>query len=181
MVLEGSSASYTYSGSILSIIAEPKAHRAFLVVKKFMAGIKPLESRAAAEASPAGGGHWTRPDFGDARRRRGSTAMILILSGEGPTDMGKKIPTPEGSRFPPGPMAELVDRQLFPRLGGSILRHECPSIDVRFLAERDLSDLKSLPPRLLYGLKRGKNTAFFAMPMAADPLPPASGKKSASR
>ncbi|MFZ4617045.1 MAG: AAA family ATPase [Rectinemataceae bacterium] len=43
VVLEGSSASYTYSGSILSIIAEPKAHRAFLVVKKFMAGIKPLE------------------------------------------------------------------------------------------------------------------------------------------
>jgi len=38
--------------------------------------------------------------------------MILMLSGEGKTDMGQMVPTERGMRFEPGPMAWLVDRMI---------------------------------------------------------------------
>lgn len=42
--------------------------------------------------------------------------MILMLSGEGKTDMGQMVPTNLGMRFEPGPMAWLVDRLVEKRL-----------------------------------------------------------------
>jgi hypothetical protein len=47
--------------------------------------------------------------------------MILMLSGEGKTDMGQMVPTDRGMRFEPGPMAWIVDKLVEKRLDYSPL------------------------------------------------------------
>lgn len=42
--------------------------------------------------------------------------MILMLSGEGKTDMGQMTPSEQGTVYEPGPMAWIVDRLTEPRL-----------------------------------------------------------------
>jgi hypothetical protein len=76
--------------------------------------------------------------------------MILVLSGEGPTDIGKWQPTETGWVFVPGPMAWIVDRLLgMPeKLDYSILDGHANGYDwVRFLSESDLRDLRHPRPK----------------------------------
>lgn len=76
--------------------------------------------------------------------------MILVLSGEGPTDLGTRRPTENRWEFVPGPMAWIVDKLLEQpdKLNYSILTLHASGGDcVRFLSERDLSALNYARPR----------------------------------
>jgi len=84
--------------------------------------------------------------------------MILVLSGEGPTDIGTRKPTENGWEFVPGPMAWIVDKLLRQpgRLNYSLLDLHASGGDcVCFLSETDLADLR--PPKPIY-LPRGDGT-----------------------
>lgn len=88
--------------------------------------------------------------------------MILLLSGEGTTDLGTMKPMQAGRRFTPGPMAVIVDRLLAEarRLGYSVLElHENGAESVVFLSEGDLAALRGSKARLLQGTygKRDKD------------------------
>lgn len=88
--------------------------------------------------------------------------MRLLLSGEGPTDIGSTRPTAEGAEFMPGPMAWFVDRLLGARLGYSILElHESGADCVRHVHEAELSAGARTGSTLLPGVRFGKGTAFF--------------------
>lgn len=92
--------------------------------------------------------------------------MRLLLSGEGPTDMGTLRPGDSGREFLPGPMAWLVDRTLEAWLGYSVLeRSENDPDAVGFVSKFELeSDAKaSRPgkPRGLRGLKSEAGTLYF--------------------
>ena len=67
--------------------------------------------------------------------------MILLLSGEGPTDLGSSLLGGAcwGTHFQPGPMAKLIEQLLEPCLGYFVfqLAHEDEMV-VHFLPERDL-------------------------------------------
>jgi hypothetical protein len=83
--------------------------------------------------------------------------MILVLSGEGPTDLGTKAPKKTGLEFVPGPMAWIIDRLLARRdkLGYSILELHASGGDcVCLLSEGELSALR--PPKPIY-LPRGED------------------------
>lgn len=86
--------------------------------------------------------------------------MKLLLSGEGPTDIGANRPVAGGSEFVPGPMAELIDKCCEGALGYSLLdlQRDCPDEDfVRYLDRGELSQRKQQRagrPLLLRGLKR---------------------------
>lgn len=76
--------------------------------------------------------------------------MILVLSGEGPTDIGARLPKETGWEFAPGPMAWIVDKLLekADRLKYSMLDLHAGGGDcIFFLSETDLSALR--PPRPL--------------------------------
>ncbi|MDR3753758.1 MAG: hypothetical protein P4K93_10415 [Terracidiphilus sp.] len=76
--------------------------------------------------------------------------MILVLSGEGPTDLGTRRPNETGRGFVPGPMAWIVDNLLaLPgKLNYSILELHANGGDcVCFLSETELSALKYGRPR----------------------------------
>jgi len=76
--------------------------------------------------------------------------MILVLSGEGPTDIGTRQPKEAGWEFVPGPMAWIVDKLLAQpsKLNYSMIDLHCGGGDcVCFLSERDLRDLKYPRPK----------------------------------
>jgi hypothetical protein len=82
--------------------------------------------------------------------------MILVLSGEGPTDLGAQRPNEKGWDFVPGPMAWIVDKllELPARLNYSLLALHTDGGDcIYFLSEADLSALRG--PKPLF-LPRGK-------------------------
>jgi len=88
--------------------------------------------------------------------------MRLLLSGEGPTDIGATRLTAQGPQFVPGPMAWFVDRLLEPRLGYSLLeQHEGAAECVRHVHESELAAGAKPGSPLLPGVRFGKGTAFF--------------------
>lgn len=90
--------------------------------------------------------------------------MILLLSGEGKTDMGQNVPSATGVHFQPGPMAWIVDRLLenHPAVNYSLLGvHELGGEPVLFVDEKEISQRGRPGPRLLRGIKYGKETALF--------------------
>lgn len=88
--------------------------------------------------------------------------MKVLLSGEGPTDIGVTRPTAGGQQFVPGPMAWFVDRLLEPRLGYSILdMHEGGADCVRHVHETELAAGAKPGSPLLPGVRFGKGMAFF--------------------
>lgn len=75
--------------------------------------------------------------------------MILILSGEGPTDIGTRRPNETGWEFVPGPMAWIVDKLLGRReiLDYSLLELHANGGDcICFLSETELSALRPAKP-----------------------------------
>ncbi|MDQ6951647.1 MAG: hypothetical protein Q9M26_08290 [Mariprofundales bacterium] len=84
--------------------------------------------------------------------------MILLLSGEGPSDMGR---CDHQNGFKPGPMALFVDQLVERHLAFSCLETGC----VRFISEQALTDFgKKLVQRKsprLPGKKYQKETCFF--------------------
>lgn len=89
--------------------------------------------------------------------------MILMLSGEGKTDMGQMVPTDKGLRFSPGPMAWIVDRLAAKRLYFSLFEsYETGNDTVRFVDETELvKSGKRSSTTFLPGIKYGKATAYF--------------------
>ncbi|BDI06356.1 hypothetical protein [Sphaerotilus microaerophilus] len=88
--------------------------------------------------------------------------MKLMLSGEGPTDLGVMRPEAGGTRFVPGPMAWIVDRLAENRLGYSLLElAEAGGDALRVVHKTELAQHARSGPTLLPGLKRGKGTAFY--------------------
>lgn len=91
--------------------------------------------------------------------------MILLLSGEGPSDIGScRTPAPagicEGMDFNPGPMARFIDKLVAPEWGYSPL-------DVSsfvFITSQKISDIardKKQTHQFLSGKKKPRNTGFF--------------------
>lgn len=88
--------------------------------------------------------------------------MILMLSGEGKTDMGQMVSTDRGMRFQPGPMAWIVDRLIEKRLDYSPIEVCLAGGEgVCFIDESELNKRGKKDPAILPGIKRGKGTAFF--------------------
>ena len=88
--------------------------------------------------------------------------MILMLSGEGKSDIGHMVPGDSGKKFEPGPMAWIVDRIAERRLDYSLLELQQGGAEtVEFISESQLAEQDRPGPRLLTGLKRGKNTGLF--------------------
>lgn len=88
--------------------------------------------------------------------------MILMLSGEGKSDIGHRAPGESGMGYEPGPMAWIVDRLTERRLGYSLLEMQQSGADcVEFISERQLAEQDRPGPKLFAGLKRGKNTGLF--------------------
>jgi len=85
--------------------------------------------------------------------------MILVLSGEGPTDLGTRQLREAGWEFVPGPMAWIVDKLLDrpDRLNYSVLDTQDAGGDcICFLHETDLAALRSQKPMFF---PRGENTS----------------------
>jgi hypothetical protein len=83
----------------------------------------------------------------------------LMLSGEGPTDLGANRPVEGGNEFVPGPMAELVDKCCHMALGYSLLEHQhlYGGDVVVYFSRGDLSQRKNKRERrapILSGVKR---------------------------
>jgi len=77
--------------------------------------------------------------------------VILVLSGEGPTDLGTRRPKVTGWEFVPGPMAWIVDKLLGrpDKLDYSVLDGHASGYDwVRFISETDLGALRYPRPRV---------------------------------
>lgn len=89
--------------------------------------------------------------------------MRLILSGEGPTDIGHEVPTATGIEFVPGPMAWVVDKLLERHhIGYSMLETHLAGGDcVTYVHETQLAGLGKPGSPLLPGIKFGRDTAFF--------------------
>jgi len=62
--------------------------------------------------------------------------MLLLVSGEGPSDIGARHPGIDGYQFVPGPMTLIIDRLLEQRFQYSLL--DCDQ--VRFVAKAQLVD-----------------------------------------
>ncbi len=89
--------------------------------------------------------------------------MRLLLSGEGPTDLGHGQPTTAGMAFVPGPMAWVVDKLLQRyHTGYSLLEaHQAGSDCITHVSETALAALGKPGSALFPGVKFGKGTAFF--------------------
>lgn len=88
--------------------------------------------------------------------------MILMLSGEGKSDMGQTMPDATGIVYKPGPMAWMVDRLTEKRLGYSLLELQQQGAEcVQFVSESELTQQDRPGPMLMRGLKRGKDTGLF--------------------
>lgn len=91
--------------------------------------------------------------------------MILMLSGEGKSDIGQMAPGESGMVYEPGPMAWIVDRLVENRIDRSLLDLYAQGAEsVQFISEHELRehDRPSKPGKpLLPGVKRGKDTQLF--------------------
>lgn len=89
--------------------------------------------------------------------------MRLVLSGEGPTDLGHERPAAGGMAFVPGPMAWVVDKVLERHhTGHSMLEaHQAGGDCVTHIHETALAALGKPSSPLFPGVKFGKGTAFF--------------------
>lgn len=88
--------------------------------------------------------------------------MLLLVSGEGATDIGKLNGNPRqpccGEGFLPGPMAWFVDQITSGKMGYSFLESDY----MYFVAETKLSHCtKDLKPPSLPGKRRATETAYF--------------------
>lgn len=89
--------------------------------------------------------------------------MRLLLSGEGPTDLGHERPTGGGMKFVPGPMAWVVDKVLerhhtqYSVLDIHLAGGDC----VTHVHETALASMGKQGSPLFPGVKFGKGTAFF--------------------
>lgn len=90
--------------------------------------------------------------------------MILMLSGEGKTDMGQMKPTGTGNLFAPGPMAWITDRLIKNRLHFSPLElYEAGGDTICFVCKADLDNKGNRSKTtFLPGYKYGKGNAFYA-------------------
>jgi hypothetical protein len=91
--------------------------------------------------------------------------MYLLLSGEGPTDLGAATadaPVCEGDAFLHGPMALIVDQVVEKQLGYSVLDvGSCGFVSERVLGQR-AAELKAIKKALrLPGSKQAKETRYF--------------------
>lgn len=92
--------------------------------------------------------------------------MVVLLSGEGPTDLGVSASGSEmstGEDLLPGPMAWMVDHLIEARLGYSVLDvRACVLIGKGMLVAR-ATGLKQLRKKslILSGKKKAKETAYF--------------------
>lgn len=87
--------------------------------------------------------------------------MKLMLSGEGPTDIGTTKLLPGGAEFLPGPMAEIIDWLIDDQIYFSPLESDAQGAQcVRYLTEGELANA-DVParPRLLPGTLRPKGEA----------------------
>lgn len=87
--------------------------------------------------------------------------MLLLVSGEGPSDMGALRPLESGYEFVPGPMTVLLDRLVEVHLGYSLLDFA----SIRFVAKAELAeDMPKRSPRQLRapGKHRPKESAYYA-------------------
>lgn len=90
--------------------------------------------------------------------------MLLLLSGEGKTDLGQMTQGPNGAAFAPGPMAWIVDKLLaeHPKVKFSLLESQEAGADfVHYVHETELARSGRKGPTLLAGIKHGKGNAFF--------------------
>lgn len=89
--------------------------------------------------------------------------MRLLLSGEGPTDLGHDRTTQGGMEFVPGPMAWVVDKVLeryhtnYSLLNTHLAGGNC----VTHVPETALASMGKQGSMLFPGVKFGKGTAFF--------------------
>ncbi len=86
--------------------------------------------------------------------------MLIIISGEGPSDMGSCVATDpcEGDAFRPGPMAWLVNQIAESRLDFSFLELGLLS----FVSKQRVTEVaKGLRPPTLAGRKRKQETAYY--------------------
>lgn len=89
--------------------------------------------------------------------------MRLLLSGEGPTDLGHERPTEGGMEFVPGPMAWVVDKVLerhhtqYSLLDIHLAGGDC----VTHVHETALAAMGKQGSPLFPGVKFGKGMAFF--------------------
>jgi hypothetical protein len=91
--------------------------------------------------------------------------MILVLSGEGPTDIGTTRPTEAGWKFAPGPMAWIIDKLLnrSNMLNFSLLElHASGSDCVCFLNKADLASLRPAKPIFLPRSNDAPGYQYFA-------------------
>ena len=86
--------------------------------------------------------------------------MLILVSGEGPTDLGRCLGADpcEGDAFQPGPMAWLVDQ-----IAETSERYSFLELHLMvFLSKQRLSEKsKKLKPPSLPGRKRGQETAYY--------------------
>jgi len=90
--------------------------------------------------------------------------MILVLSGEGPSDVGTETLTTDGWKFVAGPMAVIVDQLLSrsEKLNYSLLEtHEVGAECVLFVSEGQLSRLRPSRPIQLPRGDDGFGNIFF--------------------
>jgi hypothetical protein len=89
--------------------------------------------------------------------------MKLILSGEGPTDLGSVQLVAGKWEFVPGPMAWIVDKILEVNYTAySLLEvHQAGGNCVIYVGKRELISCRGEGPTLLPGFKYGKENAFF--------------------
>lgn len=90
--------------------------------------------------------------------------MRLVVSGEGPTDIGSMRPGIDEHEFVPGPMLEIVDALLEDdaRVGYSLLDSFRRGDDcIVYVSKSDLAAHGRSGPTLLPGVKFGRDTAFF--------------------
>jgi hypothetical protein len=90
--------------------------------------------------------------------------MILVLSGEGPTDLGTRRPKGAGWEFVPGPMAWIVDKLLgiSSKLNYSLLDLHANGADcICFLTETELSALRSPKPQRLRRREEASGSQYF--------------------
>lgn len=93
--------------------------------------------------------------------------MLLLLSGEGPTDLGRcNLPVErcDGDAFSAGPMAMLVDQLVEKVMGYSVLRDTPASL--RYITKQCLDDVANRLRRnrrlvSLTGKKQGQETGYF--------------------
>lgn len=88
--------------------------------------------------------------------------MILMLSGEGKSDIGHRVPGESSMVYEPGPMAWIVDRLAEKCINYSLLDLQDQGAEcVQFVSESELTEPDRPGPMLMRGLKRGRETGLF--------------------